>query len=205
VVISEAVKEKLKKIAVKQKSSLFSSMLSAFYMYFAELTGQEDITFGIAGSGRDYAGLENIFGYFVNTIVLHNNVNKEKKYQDFLEGISGSVLDALKYQDYPLELIIGELKIKYPSINVFINMPNMFGHHGERLKDQRPCHSEDINDVKFDMEFYLIEYADGIEIVCTYAREYFDPKVVEYMVNEYVSLLSRISEDPTKIVADYFN
>jgi hypothetical protein len=204
-VIDADVKEKLKGIAEKQKSSLFSVMLSGFYVYFAELTRQEDMVFGIAGSGRGDAGLEKIFGYFVNTVVLRNQVSKEEHYLDFLSRISDSVLKALQYQDYPLELIIEEIRIKYPAINVFINMLNMFEHRGQLLEDKQSRHLKDVQHVKFDLEFYLIEYADGIEIVCTYAEEFFDPGVIQHMLSEYAGLLSMISEDATRKVADYFD
>ncbi len=205
IIIDEATKQKLKEIAMKQKTSLFSLMISAFYMYFAELTQQEDITFGTAGSGREDRGLENIFGYFVNTVMLRNKVDWEETYPDFLNRISKNILDALKYQNYPLELIVEELKIDYPSINIFINMLNVYENEKELLLDAKPRHVEDGQHIKFDMEFYLVEYANGIEVLCTYARRYFDSSVIEYIVGEYVNLLSMICEEPGKKLEEYFN
>jgi len=204
IVVDDYTKNKLKEIASKHRASLFSLMVSAFYIYFAELTGQEDVAFGIAGSGRDHRGLEDVFGFFVNTVILRNKVDMEMNYLNFLNKISGSVLEALQYQNYPLELILDELKIKYPTISVFINMLNMFEYQGKRLKSKESYHSEAIQDVKFDIEFYLIEYDDGIEILCNYIKECFDSKVIEYMLDEYMNLLTMIAEDESKKLLEYF-
>ncbi len=172
IVIDEAVKQKLKEIALKHKTSLFSLMVSALYMYFAELTQQEEITFGTAGSGREHPGLENIFGYFVNVVVLRNKVDWSESYPDFLNRISKNILEALKYQDYPIELIAEELKIDYPAINVFVNMLNVYENENEQLLNTESRHVEEGQNIKFDMEFYLVEYANGLEILCTYARKF---------------------------------
>jgi hypothetical protein len=61
-----------------------------------------------------------------------------------------------------------------------------------------PYHTADIGEVKFDMEPYISEYKNGIDISWNYKRGMFKPGTIGYMVKEYIKLLDFFSKNPGK-------
>ena len=79
------------------------------------------------------------------------------------------------------------------ALNLFFNMLNTGSQEREELKDTAPCHIPHLQDAKFELELYLTEYRNGIEIVCVYLAELFHPPMIEEIMGMYVSLLERVT------------
>lgn len=201
--ISESLKDKIKDLAKEHQTSIFVVLLTGFSLYLSELTGQEDILIGTAGSGRDHESLQNVIGYFINTTILRNKIDTELSFNALVDKVKENTLKALEYQNYPLEFILDELKIKYPEISVFFNMLNMGQSDREELKSLEPYHTEKVQDVKFDLVCYIIEYKNGIQINCNYLSSLFKPARIQYMMTEYVALLENLVESPDEIVEEW--
>jgi fengycin family lipopeptide synthetase D len=198
IVLSEDIKNKLKELANKYNTSLFVVILSAFKLYLWNLTAQKDILVGTAGLGRNHADLRNVIGYFINTTILRNQIDIEENFEELLQRINANTLKALEYQYYPTELIVDELKIKYPKINVFINMLNMGQSDKAYIEDFQAYHIEKVQDVKFDLVWYITEYANGVEIICNYLLDLFDMMTIEFIMDKFIKLLENILNNTTK-------
>src|SRR5690606_33745280 len=111
---------------------------------------------------------------------------------DILKRINVNVLKALEYQDYPIELILDELKISYPKISAFFNMLNMGESNSEYIEDFGTYFIDKVQDVKFDIVWYVTEYANGIEIMCNYLVGLFEASRIESIMREYVKILDKI-------------
>jgi hypothetical protein len=194
---------RLRLLAREQKGSLFMVLLASFHILLSHITGQEDILIGIPAAGRHHSSLKNIVGLFVNTLILQYQVNTEETFIDFLQEVRTNTFKVLEYQDYPLELILGELKIKYPKISVFLNMVNIGNHEQTLSKDQKSYHSEEVQDTKFDILCYLDEYKNGIKVHCHYFRELFMPETIERIMLLFTRMLENISKHPGRKVKEY--
>ncbi|MCK4258962.1 MAG: amino acid adenylation domain-containing protein [Halanaerobiales bacterium] len=190
--IPEKIKDQLKAAVSNYNTSLFIVTITMLKMFLADLTGQEEIAIGVPSMGRQHQNLSNVIGFFINTIVLINSVRSQTSFEEMLDMIHKDTLKALEYQDYPLELITDELKIKYPKIQVFFNLLNIGQSHLETVEDTGSHHIEKVQDVKFDIMFYLTEYANGIEVVCTYLIGLYKPSTIEYIVGEYIRFIRKI-------------
>lgn len=200
--ISQSLKNKIRNLAKEHQTSVFVILLTGFSIYLAELTGQDDIIVGTAGSGRNHESLKNIIGYFINTTILRNRIDTELSFNNLVNKVKENTLKALEYQNYPLELILDELKIKYPEISVFFNMLNMGESEKEELKSLKPYHTERVQDVKFDLVCYIVEYKNGIAVNCNYLSSLFKPARIEYMMTEYVDLLETLVESPDAVLEE---
>jgi len=166
------------------------------------MSKQQDIVIGTAGSGRGHDDLKNIMGYFVNTVILRNQIDWDEKFIDILNAINTNTINALQYQYYPLELMVEELNVDYPHIPVFFNMINMGESQNMTLEDMRSYHIEEVPTVKFDLVFYLKEFENGIVIGIHYDGNKIDPETIEEISNEYVTLLEKLSENPNTSLND---
>ena len=192
-VIPDNVTRELHTMAREYKASLFMVLLSGFSLLLSEICGQADILLGIPGAGRQHDGLENIIGLFVNTLILENYVDPEEPFDLLLERVRKNLVQVLEHQSFPLELICGELKIKYPEIRVFFNMFTFGNAAKAYLSSQESYHIEEVQETKFDMVCYLSEYRNGVEINTHYARELFSPITIEKIMQKYLDILEGIS------------
>lgn len=195
-VISSEIKDRLKLLAKQSNVSLFTLMITILNMYLSELTGQQDIIIATAGSGRQHDDLKNVMGYFVNTVILRNQVKPEYSLNDLIKIINSNTMDALEYQHYPIELIVEELKTNYPKISVFFNMLNISQSNNVYLDNLESYHIDEIQDAKFDIVFYVKEFANGIELLTVYYSNFYSEMIIENIIDQYNQLIERVIENP---------
>jgi non-ribosomal peptide synthetase component F len=138
----------------------------------------------------------------VNTLILRNQIQSDQAFLDFLADTREKTMKVLEHQSYPLELICEELNIPYPQLSVFFNKTDMGGEQAE-LTNLDTGHLETTQDTKFDLTFYVSEYANGINIVCNYFADLFDSPTVERIVTLYSRILTNIAADPDLKVSAY--
>lgn len=204
IVITGAMVRGLRAVAVKHDASLFMVLLTAFSVLSAHISGQDDIMIGIAGAGRRHEDLHDLIGFFVNTLIFRHRIEPGDKFTDLLGRVQENTLQILEYQDYPLELICSELKIEYPGIPVFFNMLNVSNNNRQYLENFESYDSETSQDGKFDLECYITEYKNAVEIRTHYYRELFDFMTIKKVMQMYLKLLEDISTDNDKIVKEFF-
>ena len=197
-------RDRLKQLAEKYNTSLFSVMFSLFDILLARISGQEDIVVGVPVLGRNHSSLYPLVGFFVNTAVFHQHVDYQQRFSDFLHQVNGDVMETLNHQSYPLEKVLDDLKMKFPRINVFFNM---FGEIFLKLEEEsevlEPVHLEEVIDAKFSLVLYVAEYRNGIEIECHYWKTYYKPDNIASMVKNYSSIINFFTGNPDKIIGDY--
>src|SRR5690606_13158587 len=71
--------------------------------------GLSTITIGSPVSGRTHASLEDQLGFYLNNIVLRNELNGNGNFLAFLTAVHSQVLKALEYQEYPFDKLVDEL------------------------------------------------------------------------------------------------
>ncbi|MCU0288243.1 MAG: condensation domain-containing protein, partial [Acidobacteria bacterium] len=196
--------DRLRLIAEERQASLFMLLLTAFNMLLAKVTGQKEIIMAIPAAARKYEELRNIIGMFVNVLILRNTVSMNESFPDFFKRLQANTFRVLEYQDFPLELIFGQLGMPYPEISVFFNMLNLGTAPRQDIIDLVSHHIEKVQNAKFDIVCYLAEYKNGIEINCHYFKDLFKPATIEMLMKEYIKTLTNISADPTRYLREYF-
>jgi non-ribosomal peptide synthetase component F len=152
----------------------------------------------VPAAARQHDALKNIIGMFVNTLILRNHIAYHEPFNHFFKRLQQNTFNVLEYQGIPLELICGQLKIKYPEVSVFFNMTNIGTSHRERMTDFDCYHIDRVQDAKFDIVCYLEEYKNGIEINCHYFKERFKPITIEKVMQLYQRILENILREPGK-------
>ena len=203
-VIAKDIKNKLKELAQEFQTSLFIVLLTTFISFLSELTEQDDILIGMPTLGRGHDDLHHVIGCFINTTILRNKVNLEGKFVELLKTIDKNTLDALEYQDYPLELVIDELNIRYPQLSVLFNMLNFDESANNHLENLNSEHIIKTQDVKFDWEWNVVEYLNSVQIICVYNAGMFKAKTIAYIISSYIDYVRKVSENPDKKLKDYF-
>ena len=102
--------DRLNALAYEQKVTLYTVMLTAYFILLSRYTGQSDLVIGTPTAGRRHTDLQQIIGLFVNTVALRNQLEGEKSFTNFLQETGAKVLQAFDNQDYPFEWLIDDLE-----------------------------------------------------------------------------------------------
>ncbi|MCK4761144.1 MAG: hypothetical protein KAW12_03025, partial [Candidatus Aminicenantes bacterium] len=196
----------LKKIAETHNTTLFAVMFSLYLLFLYRVSGQQDVSCSIISAGRDHPSLHGIIGFFVNSLIFKTRVKKQHSFVDFLGFVNRDVIETLRHQTYPLEPVCEELGIRYPDIPASINMINLGDTAlSGQLESFAPYHIEQAQDVKFEIEAYITEYSDGIDMYWAYKKNMFEPATITHMVDLYIELSEFFGSSPGSTLEEYLS
>jgi hypothetical protein len=203
--IDNDLKRRLKELADSTHTTLFTVMFSTYILLLSRFSNQEDIACSIIHSGRHHSALHRIMGFFVNSILFKTRLNSEESLSDMLLRVSKETMEVFQHQDYPLELVCEELKMKYPDISVCFNMLHVMEHaRKETLQPFEPYLINDgRDDAKFDIETYFTEFQNGIDVRWMYKKNVYKPETMKYMIDEYINILDYFATNPDNSYRDY--
>jgi hypothetical protein len=136
-------------------------------------------------------------------LIFRNKIDLEESFPVFLQRIQDNTLNVLQYQDYPLELICREFKIKYPEVTVFFNMLLFTDSYKGDLDNFESYHISHVADAAVEIDIYLKEYQNAIEVTTHYFQGLFKPITIEKTIDLYIEILENISRTPVKKIGQY--
>ncbi|MCP5047153.1 MAG: non-ribosomal peptide synthetase, partial [bacterium] len=102
----------------KQGCSMFMLMLAAFNVLLYRYSSQDDIVIGSPIANRVKPELEEIIGFFANTLVLRTGLAGNPTFSQLLERVREITSDAYDNQDLPFEKLVEELQPeRYMNLN----------------------------------------------------------------------------------------
>jgi amino acid adenylation domain-containing protein len=198
------IRERLAQTAAGMGTSTFMLFFAGIDILLARLSGQQDIACGLLAAGREHAALQTIVGFFVNTLILHHRVDMKDDFGNFLKTMAADTLEALRYQEYPLELAVKELGVKYPDIPVMFNMISMDIYRPGAQTTGRLQHTDRYPGGKFDLDIHVLEYKNSADVRCIYRKRLFRKQQIEHLLRQYLELMQKIAAQPEKKIEDYF-
>jgi amino acid adenylation domain-containing protein len=184
----------LKQFSQDNQATLFMTLLAVFATLLQRYSGQDDIVLGSPIANRQEEQLEQLIGFFVNSLVLRVRVNPEKTFSELLGDVRKMALDAYRHQDLPFERLVEELspqrslnktplyQVLFSWQNAPMRPPVFKGLEIEHLPGEG-LHTH------FDMELQAMEHGRAINLYWIYNRDLFDRSRVEQMASHYVWLL----------------
>jgi amino acid adenylation domain-containing protein len=192
--------EKLRIFSREQKVSLFMTLLASVKVLLCRYTGQEDIIVGSPIAGRNHADLEDQIGFYVNTLVLRDQVRSDESFLTFLKQIKQTATQAYDHQIYPFDKLTDDLKLRRdlsrsPLFDVLVimqnNEPAELTLPGVRIEplEQTPPIS------KFDLTFEFWEDKTELLINLKYNTDLFRKDRIERINTHFQELIRSILKD----------
>ena len=85
------LRDRLHALSRSEGATLFMTLLAAFELLLARYSGQDDIVIGTPIANRDRPELEDMIGFFANTLVLRNKVSGTQTFRELLADVRSVV------------------------------------------------------------------------------------------------------------------
>ena len=85
------------------------TLLGACYVLLYRYSGQEDIVVGTPVAQRNRPEIEDLIGFFVNTLLLRTQLSGDLTFRELLRQAREVSLGAFAHQDLPFEKLVEEL------------------------------------------------------------------------------------------------
>jgi len=193
--------DKLNALSQSEGVTLFMTLLAAFQTLLGRYSGQDDIVVGSPIAGRNNTEIEQLIGFFVNTLALRADLSGDPAFRDLMLRVKETTLNAYSHQDIPFERLVEELQpersLSYqPIFQVVFALQNapqrsleLAGLSLERL----PLHQ---GTSAFDMSWFATQVANGLQIRAEYNTDLFDSATVGRAIGHLRNLLEAVVAHP---------
>ena len=104
--LDEQLTAGLKDLSRRQGTTLYMTLLAGWAILLARLSGQQDVVIGSPVANRGRAEIENLIGFFVNTLALRLDLSGSPSVSELLEQSKAQALAAQRHQDIPFEQVV---------------------------------------------------------------------------------------------------
>ena len=199
--IPNALIENLKLVGQRHGVTLYMTLLAAYHAQLHLYSGDEDIIVGGVTDLRRRPELENVVGYFLNTIALRAKPKGETRFSDFLTEVRDSVLGALAASEAPFDEVVRALDVKRrPGTHPLFNCLFSIEPPVDPFPDGWDLTQMDVvvGGAKFDLYLELDErQGEGMHGRFLYSTELFDPSTIRRMIGHYLTILQGVVADAT--------
>jgi len=204
--LSPELTASLNDLATRSGSTLYMVLLAVFNLLLSRYSGRDDIVVGSPVAGRQHSELENLIGFFLNTLVLRTDLSGNPGFNELLERTRDTALGAYDNQALPFEKLLEELQparslSTTPLVQVMFNLHNEFDRP-LTLGDESYTFHLDRGTAKFDLNVAVAEGASGLLVAMEYNSDLFKPETIDAMLEDYQSLLSSVVAEPAARLRD---
>ena len=104
---SKELTSKINAIALQNDTTPFVVLLAAQALVLGRYSRQDDVVLGTASAGRNHPEIEDLIGFFVNTLAVRVRL-EEISFHELIKQVAATVLDAHQHADLPFEKLVDE-------------------------------------------------------------------------------------------------
>ncbi|MFF3257520.1 amino acid adenylation domain-containing protein, partial [Actinacidiphila glaucinigra] len=204
--IDAALHQRLGALAQAEGVTMFMVLNAALATLFSRLGAGTDIPIGTPVAGRTDENLDQLVGFFINTLVVRTDLSGDPGFRDVLHRVRDESLGALAHQDLPFERLVEDLAParstgRHPLFQTMLVLQNV----APATLDVPELDIERIevgDNPVFDLSFVVAETFDaegeaaGVNGIVTYAADLFDQATVDVLVERLVQVLDAATADP---------
>ena len=206
--VESEVTDRFVALARTEGGTLFMAALSALLITLSRYTGETDISVGTQVAGRDEVELENVVGYFANTIVLRADLSGDPCFLDLLRRVRDLVLNEFDNQHLPYEKLTEFLRPRPQigrnplfSVNFFVQRAFVEAATWHNLELQSmPSTSAG---ALYDLNFFMVERPEGWRLSCEYKADLFERDTVFYLLKQIIEVMTVAVTAPDLTISQY--
>ncbi len=190
---------KLKALSRREGVTLYMTLLAAFKTLLHRYTGQDDISIGTPIANRNRSEIENLIGFFINTLVLRTDLSGDPTFRNLLGRVRETALSAYTHQDMPFEYLVEQLQ---PDRDM--SRPPLFQVMFALLQNA-PLESLQLEGLtlspmtlncgtaKFDLLLFMEDTNEGLRAALEYNSDLFESETIDRVLANFEALLEDIA------------
>ncbi|KVN88987.1 hypothetical protein WJ68_05660 [Burkholderia ubonensis] len=202
----------LANLGQRLNATLFTILLAGFKVLLSRYTDMTDISVGTPVANRPSKDMEEVVGFFVNSVVLRSSLDGNPRFADVVETVGRTAIAAFEHQDLPFEQLVEAL---HPDRSLGHNplFRIMFAVQNAQMEQLRldgltvePFASGN-QSARFDIEFHvwqnsagvdglLWESASGLRCVVNYSTDLYDAVTIRHLLERYQRVMDAVATDP---------
>ncbi|MGC4900413.1 amino acid adenylation domain-containing protein, partial [Micromonospora echinospora] len=213
------VHRELAGLARRHQATLFMVVQAALATLLGRLGAGTDIPIGAPIAGRTDDAMADLVGFFVNTVVLRNDLSGDPHFDTLVERVRDTDLSAYGHQDIPFERLVEVLSpersmARHPLFQVALAFDNSdqdaaARHIGELLGLDVTPQMVGTGVAKFDLLFGFDARQDpegapaGMRGALLYSTDLYDADTARTLVARLLRLLAAVAADPGRRLSGY--
>jgi len=204
--LSGSLLASLKDLGRGEGATAFMALLASFQVLLARYSGQEDIAVGSPIAGRTRSEMEDLIGFFANTIVFRGDLTGDPSFREVLRRSKAAVLSAIAYQDMPFDQLVNALRpirdtSRTPLFQVMFALQNspMPPLESPEMKMEPIVVTSD--SARADLTLFAFEAEDELLATLEYDADLFLPETIARMLRHWQTLLDAIVAEPDQPIS----
>ncbi|WP_328908281.1 amino acid adenylation domain-containing protein [Streptomyces sp. NBC_00234] len=198
--IPAGLRSEIERLATGSGATTFMVLAAALQVTLGRLAGQRDFAIGVPIAGRRHREVEDLIGFFINSVVLRADLSENPSFAELLGRVRASTLDAYEHQDVPFETLVGKLAPERdltttPLFQVYLNMLNIPQQKAGLPGLEVSAFSVPDLGAKFDLTFYVEPAGEQLSLDLVYAADRFDEPVMDELLAQWVRVLEQAVAD----------
>ncbi|MCP4689817.1 MAG: AMP-binding protein, partial [Desulfobacterales bacterium] len=196
----------LEKLREREGASLFMVLLAVFKLLLSGYSGQENIVVGTPTANRGRKELENLIGFFSNSLALSTDLSGDPDFSQLAARVKKGVLEDFANQDAPFERVVERLGVERdPSKSALFQV--LFVLQNFTLDEftlpglTAAPHSLNFATTHFDLELHFWDEKDHLKGALFYNVDLFERETMVRLHSDYQDLLQRAAADPDQPVS----
>ena len=209
--LPEDSRKKVIELSRKQGSTVYMTLLAVYFVMLHSYSKQTDLTVGTPIANRNALEVEQLIGFFSNTLVLRADLSGEPSFSEILERVREVALAAYAHQDVPFNKVVESLKPKRgPNVpRLFQVSFNLLQTPATLIVDQAKQQGleltpipVDVGMIPFDLVLSFREAAAGLEGFFTYNSDLFSELTIAAMAARFQTILESVLANPETLLKD---
>ncbi|MFD9060212.1 amino acid adenylation domain-containing protein [Kitasatospora purpeofusca] len=211
--LDAALHARLADLAGRHGVTLFMVLQAAWATLLHRFGAGDDVPMGTPLAGRLDPALDELVGFFANTLVLRTDLSGSPSFTELLGRVRDADLAAYAHQDVPFERLVEELNpartlARHPLFQVMIAFDNTTGGGPEFPGTRAAYEPLGLPTTPFDLTLNLSERLDldgspaGLSGGLEFAVDLFDRATAERLAAALAGLLDQVAERPDRPVAE---
>lgn len=199
--LDRALADGLLEVARPEGATFFMAALAAFATLLYRRSAVNDVVIGSPIANRNHVELENVIGFFSNTLALRIRLGGNPTFRDVVARARETAVGAYAHQDLPFEKLVEMVAPKRdPSFNPLFQVNFRAQEtHRQRLElsglatEHIPV---DIGFSRFDLALDLELDTDSLSGYFEYDEDLFEPATVDGFIEDLRLLLEQVTAKP---------
>lgn len=208
--VPSALTARLKDLSRNLHCTLYTVLLTAWATLLHRYSSQSDFAVGTLTNGRDRPELQNLIGFFTNTVLLRCDLSGNPSFVDAVGRLRAETESAFEREVQFADVVLAAGAVRDASLTPLIQaafifenipMPQILDPEvGSRVTLDLQIDGSAEGTSKFDLALFMQESKDGIRGCVTYADSQFESSVFERIGEHFLTLLESAINNPGETV-----